>query len=167
MYRVNTKNKDQVEKINRDGKKQFEKMTIFFTKAINFESYLITNLVKLAGFALKFKMNSDENLMEFESKESLINSNKIFILDFIKLSDIKLFKTIREKSFPKIALREKIYMKKECPEISLEYIKQLLMKIYGNEIITKNFGDTKQKERIALDENTKNNFPLWAQKLKK
>ncbi len=41
------------------------------------------------------------------------------------------------------------------------------MKIYGNEIITKNFGDTKQKERIILDENKKKNFPLWAQKLKK
>ena len=167
MYRVNTKNRDKIEQINRDAQKQFEKSTIFFNKAINLDSYLVTNMVKMAGFALKFKLNSDENLMEFESKESTFNSNKIFILDFIELSNIKLFKKIRARAFPKIELREKIYMRKDYPEISLEYIKTLLMKIYGNEIITKNFGDAKQKERIVLDENKKKNFPLWAQKLKK
>ena len=167
MYRVNTKNKDKIEEINVKGQKDFEKMTVFFNKAINLDSYLVTNIAKLAGYALKFKMNSDENLMEFESKESTLISNKLFIFDFIKLGDIKLFKIIREKSFPKIELREKIYMKKKYPEISLEYIKQLLIKIYDEEIITKNFGNTKQKDRIILDENKKKHFPLWAQKLKK
>jgi acetyl esterase/lipase len=167
MCRVNTKNKDKIEQINRDAQKQFQKSTIFFTKAINLDSYLITNVIKMAGFAIKFKLNSDENLMEFESKESTFNSNKLFILDFIELSNIKLFKKIRERAYPKIELREKIYMRKDYPEITLEYIKTLLMKIYGNEIITKNFGDAKQKERIILDENKRKNFPLWAQKLNK
>ena len=167
MFRVITKNSNKIEEINIKGQKDFEKMTVFFNKAINFDSYLITNVVKLVGLSIKFKMNSDENLLEYESKESKLITNKNFIFDFIKLGDIKLFKIIREKQFPKIALREKIYMKKEYPEISLEYIKSLLMKIYGDEIILKNFGDTKQKERIKLDENIKNSFPLWEQKVKK
>jgi len=90
--------------------------------------------------------------MEFESKQSsLLNPDKIIFLDLAKLGDVKLFKTIREKTYPKIALREKIYMKKEYPEISLDYIKQLLIKIYGKEIIEKNFGNTKQKDRFILD----------------
>ena len=167
IFKVNTKNKDKIEELNVKGQKDFQKMTVFFNKAINFDSYLITNAVKLAGFALKFKMNSDENLMEFESKESSLISNKSIILDLIKLGDIKFFKKVRERSFPKIALREKIYMKKEYQEISLDYIKQFLKKMYGDEIIEKNFGGAKQKDRIILDENKMKNFPLWAQKLKK
>ena len=168
VYRIHAKNKDEIEKLNIEGQQKLEKMTIFFNKAINFDSYFITNVFKSAGYYLKFKFNSDENLMEFESKQSmLLNPNKIIFLDFMKLGDIKMFKTIREKSYPKITVREKIYMKKEYPEISLDYIKQLLIKIYGKEIIEKNFGNTKQKERIILDKTLIKNFPKWSQKVPK
>ena len=168
VYRIHAKNKDEIEKLNIEGQQKLEKMTIFFNKAINFDSYFITNVFKSAGYYLKFKFNSDENLMEFESKQSmLLNPNKIIFLDFMKLGDIKIFKTIREKSYPKITVREKIYMKKEYPEISLDYIKQLLIKIYGKEIIEKNFGNTKQKERIILDKTLIKNFPKWSQKVPK
>ena len=158
VYRIHAKNKDEIEKLNIEGQQKLEKMTIFFNKAINFDSYFITNVFKSAGYYLKFKFNSDENLMEFESKQSmLLNPNKIIFLDFMKLGDIKMFKTIREKSYPKITVREKIYMKKEYPEISLDYIKQLLIKIYGKE----------QKERIILDKTLIKNFPKWSQKVPK
>jgi len=168
VYRIHAKNKDEIEKLNIEGQQKLEKMTIFFNKAINFDSYFITNVFKSAGYYLKFKFNSDENLMEFESKQSmLLNPNKIIFLDFMKLGDIKMFKTIREKTYPKITVREKIYMKKEYPEISLDYIKQLLIKIYGKEIIEKNFGNTKQKERIMLDKTLIKNFPKWSQKVPK
>ena len=168
VYRIHAKNKDEIEKLNIEGQQKLEKMTIFFNKAINFDSYFITNVFKSAGYYLKFKFNSDENLMEFESKQSmLLNPNKIIFLDFMKLGDIKMFKTIREKTYPKITVREKIYLKKEYPEISLDYIKQLLIKIYGKEIIEKNFGNTKQKERIILDKTLIKNFPKWSQKVPK
>ena len=168
IFRIHAKNKDEIERLNIEGQKQMEKFTIFFNKAINFDSYLITNAVKGIGYYLKYKLNSDDNLMEFESKQSsLLNPNKMIFLDFVKLGDIKLFRTIREKAYPKIAVREKIYMKKEYPEISLEYIKNLLIKIYGKEIIEKNLGNTKQKERIKLDEKLLQNFPTWVQKVPK
>ena len=168
ISRIHAKNKDEIEKLNLEGLKQIEKFTVFFNKAINFDSYLITNVAKVAGYYLKFKFNSDENLMEFESKESaLLNPNKMIFLELTKLGDSKLFKKFREKMFPKIALREKIYMKKQYQEISLEYIKNLLIKIYGKEIIEKNFGNTKQKERIKLDEKLLSNFPKWAQTVPK
>ena len=167
MYRVNIKNKDKLEELNIKGQKDFEKMSIYFTKGIDFNSSLFFNAIKLTGYALKFKVNSDENLMEFESKENTMIENKLFIFDFMKLGDIKLFKIYKGKTFPKIAVREKIYIKRTYPEISLDYIKQLLIKIYGEDIINKNFGDTKQKDRIMLDENKLKNFALWAQKLKK
>ena len=168
IFRIHAKNKDEIERLNIQGQKQMEKITVFFNKAINFDSYLITNAFKGFGYFLKYKLNSDENLMEFESKQSsLLNPDKIFFLDFIKLNNIKLFKTLRERSFPKIAVREKIYMKKEYPEISLEYIKNLLINIYGKEIIERNFGNTKQKERIKLEDKLLQSFPTWAQKVPK
>ena len=168
IYRIHAKNKDEIEQLNAQNQKQLEKITVFFNKAINFDSYFITNAFKATGYYLKFKLNSDENLMEFESKESsLLNPDKVIFLDFMKLGDSKVFKVFREKSYPKIATREKIYMKKEYPEISLEYIKQLLIKIYGKEIIEKNFGDAKQKERFKLEPNLLKQFPTWAQKVPK
>ena len=66
ISRIHAKNKDEIEKLNLEGLKQIEKFTVFFNKAINFDSYLITNVAKVAGYYLKFKFNSDENLMEFE-----------------------------------------------------------------------------------------------------
>ena len=168
VYRIHAKNKDEIEKLNIKNQKQIEKITIFFNKAINFDSLFITNVLKSAGYYLKFKLNSDENLMEFESKQStLLNPDKFLILDFMKLGDLKIFKTFREKSFPKIAVREKIYMKKEYPEISLDYIKQLLIKIYGKEIIEKNFCGAKQKDRIKLDKTLIEKLPTWSQKVPK
>ena len=161
-------NKDEIEKLNIDSQNQLEKTSIFFNKAINFDSYIITNVAKITAYYLKFKFNSDENLMEFESKQSsLLNPNKMFFLDFMKLGDNKLFKTFILKSYPKIEVREKIYMKKEYPQISLDFIKNLLIKIYGKEIIEKNFGNTKQKDRINLDKNKFNTFPIWALKVPK
>ena len=167
MSRVNTKNKHKLVEEHIKGQKDFEKMSIYFTKGIDFNSSLFYNAFKLTGYAIKYKTNTDENLMEFESKENTLITNTLFIFDFMKLGDIKLFKMYKDKTFPKIALREKIYMKKSYPQITLDYIKQLLIKIYGEDIINKNFGDTKQKNRIILDENKLKDYPLWAQKLKK
>jgi hormone-sensitive lipase len=58
-------------------------------------------------------------------------------------------------------------MRRNYPEISLEYIKSLLSKIYGEEIINKNFGRTTQKKREKLDENKIKLLPLWAKKVNK
>ena len=58
-------------------------------------------------------------------------------------------------------------MKRNYQEISLEYLKSLLSKIYGEDIISKNFGKTKQKKRPELKEAKKALLPLWAYKVNK
>ena len=115
----------------------------------------------------KYTIN-DENLKIFESKENKLTSNKIFMEEGLKMFKNKMIKNLFMRRFPKIVMREKIYMKREHPEISLEYIKSLLMKIYDKDIILKNFEDTHQPERAILDEKIKNEIPIWtSQKLKK
>ena len=85
----------------------------------------------------------------------------------IKLGRKKIVNVVYEKSYPKICFREKVYMKRNYPEINLNYIKSLLSKIYGEEIISKNFGRTTQKKRPELNEAKKEMLPLWAKNEKK
>jgi hypothetical protein len=106
-------------------------------------SNMFFNITKVAGAAIKYKFNSDHNLKTYEMKESKLLYNKVLLEEFLKLFKIKMVKNQMKKGFPQIKQREKIYMKREHPETSLEYIKSLLMKIYDEETISKNFENTK------------------------
>ena len=166
IFKINCKDLDRV-------KKEYEKesaktsQNIAYLSKINFDTNIFFNVAKISGVALKYAWNSDENLKMFEYKEERILSDKIILEEALKLLKIKAVKTLMGMNYPKIAFREKIYMKKEYPEITLDYIKSLLIKLYGEEIIIKNFGDSKQPERPKLDEKIKEKMNLWEQKLKK
>jgi len=56
-------------------------------------------------------------------------------------------------------------MKRTYPEISLDYIKSLLSKIYGNKIINKNFGNTKQRKKEELEHEKQIKLPLWSKNI--
>ena len=167
IFRVNS---SDLNKVREDYKKENDRMansSIYINK-MDKNSNLFFNITKIAGSAIKYKINSDENLKIFESKENKLTSNKIFMEEGLKMFKNKMIKNLFMRRFPKIVMREKIYMKREHPEISLEYIKSLLMKIYDKDIILKNFEDTHQPERAILDEKIKNEIPIWtSQKLKK
>ena len=156
MFRVHSKNDEKIHEEFINMAKKMENIGVYVNKAVN--SNLILSASKFTGLLMKFKMNSDKNLITYESKESALLNNKNIIQEMIKLGKKKIVKVVYEKSYPKIAFREKIYMKRNYPEISLEYIKSLLSKIYGEEIISKNFGKTTQRER------QKENFFLYGQK---
>ena len=165
IFRVHSKNDDKIHEEFINMAKKFENMGVYVNKAVN--SNLFVSASKFTGLLMKFTMNSDKNLITYESKESILLSNKNIIQEMIKFGKRKIVKVVYEKSYPKIAFREKIYMRRNYPEISLEYIKSLLSKIYGEEIINKNFGRTTQKKREKLDENKIKLFPLWAKKVNK
>ena len=166
VYRVNCKDlnklKEEYKKQNNDMSNNAVYMNKFDSNSNNF-----FNITKVAGAAIRYKFNSDENLRIYEMKEGKLLYNKVLMEEFFKLFKIKMVKNQMKKGFPPIKQREKIYMKREHPEISLEYIKSLLMKIYDEETILKNFENTSQPKRESLDEKMKKGLPLWAQKLKK
>ena len=165
MVRVHSKNDDKIQEEFINMAKKMENMGVYVNKAVN--ANLILSASKFTGLWTKFKMNSDKNLITYESKESLLLSNKNIIQEMIKLGRKKIVKVVYEKSYPKICFREKVYMKRNYPEINLNYIKSLLSKIYGEEIISKNFGRTTQKKRPELNEAKKEMLPLWAKKVNK
>ena len=165
IVRVHSKNDDKIQEEFINMAKKMENMGVYVNKAVN--SNLLLSASKFTGLWTKFKMNSDKNLITYESKESLLLSNKNIIQEMIKLGRKKIVKVVYEKSYPKICFREKVYMKRNYPEINLNYIKSLLSKIYGEEIISKNFGRTTQKKRPELNEAKKEMLPLWAKKVNK
>ena len=165
MVRVHSKNDDKIQEEFINMAKKMENMGVYVNKAVN--SNLLLSASKFTGLWTKFKINSDKNLITYESKESLLLSNKNIIQEMIKLGRKKIVKVVYEKSYPKICFREKVYMKRNYPEINLNYIKSLLSKIYGEEIISKNFGRTTQKKRPELNEAKKEMLPLWAKKVNK
>ena len=160
MFRVHSKYDDKIHEEFINIAKRLENMRVYVNKAVN--SNLFLSASKFTGLLMKFKMNSDKNLITYESKESRLLSNKNIIQEMIKFGQKKIVRVVYEKSYPKINFRKKIYMKRNYPEISLNYIKSLLSKIYGEEIISKNFGRTTQKKRPELDEAKKASLPLWA-----
>lgn len=166
MFRVNSNDLEKVKEYYKKSNDGLNNLTIYMDK-INFNSNLFVNATKLVGTALKYKIQSDENLRIYETKENRLLSNKVIIEEGLKFTKLKMVKNRMMKSFPPIKLREKVYMKKEDPEITLDYIKSLLMKIYDKDTILKNFGDTKQPEREILDQNIKAQLPLWTTKPKK
>ena len=166
FFRVNYKD---LNKIKEEYKKQNDETTnsTYYMKKFDSNSNIFTNITKVAGTAIKYKLNSDENLKIYEMKESKLLYNKVLLEEIFKVFKIKIFKNQMKKGFPPIKQREKIYMKREHPEINLEYIKSLLIKIYDEGTILKNFENTNQPEREPLDENIMKGLPLWAEKLKK
>ena len=165
MFRVHSKNDEKIKDEFSNMVKKMEKTTAYINKAVN--QNLLLSASKFTGLLMKFSMNTDKNLIPYESKESVLLNDKNIIQEMVKLGSKKIIKVVYEKTYPKITFREKIYMRRDYPEISLEYIKSLLSKIYGEEIISKNFGDTKQKQREELDLGKKSRLPLWSKKVNK
>ena len=163
LYRVHSKNDDKIKEVFFNRAKKMEATTVYISKAV--KSNLILSANSFIGLLMKYKINPDKNLMTYESKESILLYDKNIIQEMIKLGQKNIIKTVYEKTYPKIAFREKIYMKRTYPEISLDYIKSLLSKIYGNKIINKNFGNTKQRKKEELDHEKQIALPLWSKQV--
>ena len=163
LYRVHSKNDDKIKEEFFNRTKKMEATTMYVSKAV--KSNLLLSANSFIALLMKFKINPDKNLIIYESKESLLVNEKNIIQEMIKLGKKKIIKVVYEKTYPKIAFREKIYMKRTYPEITLEYIKSLLSKIYGNDIISKNFGDTKQRQKEELDKEKQDKLPLCSKKV--
>ena len=164
LFRVISNKSDKIRENSEKMKNTINKVTLLFNKALDKDSYFVTNLLRATGMAIKFKLNKDPEI-NYEAKESQLISKKTLVEEFSKLRRNILLKKVRQRFLPKITFKQKIYMKKELPEINLEYIKSLLIKLYGKEVIEKNFGDTKQPEREKLPNLEK--MPLWGKKIKK
>ena len=82
MFRVHSKNDEKIHEEFINIAKKMENIGVYVNKAVN--SNLILSASKFTGLLMKFKMNSDKNLITYESKESILLNNKNIIQEMIK-----------------------------------------------------------------------------------
>ena len=74
MLRVHTKNDDKIKEEFSNLEKKMEKTTVYVNKAAN--SNLLISASKFTGLLMRFTMNTDKNLITYESKEKLYRRKK-------------------------------------------------------------------------------------------
>ena len=125
----------------------------------NENSFGITNATSfLSKYYLYIK---HPKIKEIEGKSAQLIQNKNMTTELMLMVKWPIFKKLTEREFPSIKYRKKFYIKKEYPDITLEYIQNLL-KLMGNkyidvsnikqEIIYKNKEDIINNKNIKKDE---------------
>ena len=100
-------------------------------------------------------------LMKLDSKKAQIAEDKILTKELMMMVNWPIFKKIMAKDYQVIKYRKKFYIRKEYPDITLDYIQKLL-KLMGNkdidvsnikqEIIYKNLEDIINNKEIPQNE---------------
>ena len=100
-------------------------------------------------------------LMKLDSKKAQIAEDKILTKELMTMVNWPIFKKIMAKDYQMIKYRKKFYIRKEYPDITLDYIQKLL-KLMGNkdidvsnikqEIIYKNLEDIINNKEIPQNE---------------
>jgi hypothetical protein len=81
IYRVHSKNDEKGKEEFYNLKKKMEKTTVYINKAVN--QNLLLSAGKYTGLLMKFTMSKDKNLLAYESKESVLLSDKNIIQEMM------------------------------------------------------------------------------------
>ena len=117
-----------------------EKAGAALLSTYNENSFGVTNAAFFVSKLYTYKKNLKQ--MEVDSKASQLKQNKYMTKELLTMVRWPIFKKITERKFPSIKYRRKFYIKKEYPDITLDYIQNLL-KLMGNEYI--NVSNIKQE----------------------
>ena len=163
-YEVICSGEKDIQKKFREESLESEKAATALLNSYDKNSFGITNA---ASYASKFlAYNNIPKMMEVDSKKAQLIQNIDMTTELMLMVRWPIFKRITERDFPKIQYRKKFYVKKEYPDLTLEYIQNLL-KLMGNnyidvskikqEIIYKNQEDIINNKEIPKNElyNTK------------
>lgn len=168
LTRAYTGREEEIKIFLMDAKLQSVKSSLLLQRILNTKSFTpLGKIINAAKVNLEYKIKGklDEEIVDFEAKENaVVNYDKNFLQDALNLTKIKVFKKIFGGQLPNIALSEKVYLKRTYPEIRLNYIKSLLINIYGREIIERNFRDCREVLREPLNQNQ---LPLWSKRVRK
>ena len=109
-----------------------EKAATALLSTYNENSFGITNATFYLSKFFAYQRNLKK--MEVDSKTAQLKQNKYMTKELMLLVRWPIFKKITERDFPNIKYRKKFYVKKEYPDITLNYIQNLL-KLMGNKYI--------------------------------
>ena len=116
----------------RESATQSEQIVTALLNSYNENSFGVTNAtLYLSKF---YTYGKSLLLMKIASKKAQLVQNKNLTKELMTLVRWPVFKKIMERDYQNIKYRKKFYVKKEYPDITLEYIQKLL-KLMGNKDI--------------------------------
>ena len=165
------------EKLIYDG---FNKIEKYFNSLSSLVTYGITsslnsiNILKCTPLLIKYKLFPNSSM--YESKKLQMLGCENLTSQILNMGKIPLIKRVILRNCPKIYCKRKIYLKREENEITENYIKSILPKLYKDnplidkELNLKNEKEEKENEETQIDntenltienlENSNSNLPL-------
>ena len=131
-YEVIFSREDEIQKEFRNFNNNTEKIICTILYSYNENSYKITNASLFIYNFIKYGLNT--KLMLFHNKKALLILNKNITREIMDTLFWPVFKVLGGMKYPSIKFRKKMYVRKEYPDITLDYIQKLL-KLMGNKYI--------------------------------
>ena len=165
-YEVISSEEEKIQETFRIGNIKSEFLISTIMNSYKEDSFKIINAYNFISKFYQYK--NDQKIMLYESKKAQLIQNKNITNILMDITLWPVFKKLGERNYQKINFRKKIYVRKEYPDITLEYIQKLL-KLMGNnfidvsnikqEIIYKDENDIINNKEISKDEIYKDKVP--------
>ena len=131
-YEVICAGENDIQKKFREAATESEQIVTALLNSYNENSFGVTNA---ALYMSKFyTYNNSLLLMRIDSKKAQIAQDKNLTKELMSIVRWPVFKKIMRRDYQNIKYRKKFYIKKEYPDITLDYIQKLL-KLMGNKDI--------------------------------
>ena len=158
-YEVVCEGEKEIQKKFKESALESEQFVTALLNSYKESSFAITNAtLYLSKF---YVYGKSLLLMKLDSKKAQIAEDKILTKELMTMVNWPIFKKIMAKDYQMIKYRKKFYIRKEYPDITLDYIQKLL-KLMGNkdidvsnikqEIIYKNLEDIINNKEIPQNE---------------
>ena len=158
-YEVVCEGEKEIQKKFKESALESEQFVTALLNSYKESSFAITNAtLYLSKF---YVYGKSLLLMKLDSKKAQIAEDKILTKELMTMVNWPIFKKIMAKDYQVIKYRKKFYIRKEYPDITLDYIQKLL-KLMGNkdidvsnikqEIIYKNLEDIINNKEIPQNE---------------
>ena len=160
-FRVNSKEDDKIAQILKNGDESQSYIYSVFYDSIS-QKNTASKVFTALGQGIRLKL--DKELKDIHFKKAQLAFKPQLLIDILKLKKNKMVKKITAQTYPSIAFRRKLYLKREYKEINLDYINELLNFLNGK---TNAKSEKNSIENlIELSEENKSK-PLYYEKIEK
>lgn len=168
LIRIIPSKNNEMKKAVEELKKRFQITTVVLMNGFVSKSSFV-NFFTLSGIGIHYLIKNDDAI--YDAMKQSINPDPNFPLLICNVTKVGFVKSLTMHSFPKIAFRKKLYLKRLVKEIDTDYIQKMLNFIYGgsdyfaSEIAA--YSDVFQNNQNLFNSETKKPFELYLEKIDK
>ena len=128
-YEVISSREDEIQKVFKKQSLSSEQIVGAILNSYHEDNYKIMNAYYFISKFIAY--GSNQKLMLYESRKAQLMQNRNISKEIMEIVLWPSFKKLGSRNYQNITFRKKMYVKKEYPDITLEYIQKLL-KLMGN-----------------------------------